>query len=43
MRVSVLLPFRNAATTLDAAIASIAAQTLGEWELILNGVDVTDV
>ena len=35
MRVSVLLPFRNAATTLDAAIASIAAQTLGEWELIL--------
>jgi glycosyltransferase involved in cell wall biosynthesis len=33
--VHVLLPFRNAATTLDAAIASIAAQSLAEWRLLL--------
>ncbi|MBS1938244.1 MAG: glycosyltransferase [Bacteroidetes bacterium] len=34
-RVSVLLPFRNAAPTLDAAIASITTQTFTEWELLL--------
>jgi glycosyltransferase involved in cell wall biosynthesis len=34
-RVSVLLPFRNAAGTLDAAIASMAAQTFTDWELLL--------
>lgn len=34
-RVSVLLPFRNSAETLDAAIASIAAQTFSYWELLL--------
>jgi len=34
-RVSILLPFRNAAATLDAAIASIAAQTFTDWELLL--------
>jgi len=34
-RVSVLLPFRNAATTLDAAIASIVAQTSTGWEVLL--------
>ena len=33
--ISVLLPFRNAAATLDAAIASIAAQSFGQWELLL--------
>ena len=33
--VTVLLPFRNAATTLDAAIASITAQTFTDWELLL--------
>ncbi len=33
--VSVLLPFRNAAATLDAAIASIAKQTFPNWELLL--------
>ncbi|MBL8002034.1 MAG: glycosyltransferase [Flavobacteriales bacterium] len=33
--VTVLLPFRNAARTLDAAIASITAQTLREWQLLL--------
>jgi glycosyltransferase involved in cell wall biosynthesis len=33
--VTVLLPFRNAAHTLDAAIASIASQTYAEWELLL--------
>ena len=32
---SVLLPFRDAAGTLDAAIASIAAQTHRDWELLL--------
>ncbi len=34
-RVSVLLPFRNAAPTLDAAISSIATQTFTDWELLL--------
>lgn len=34
-RVSVLLPFLNAGSTLDAAISSIAAQTLQDWELLL--------
>lgn len=33
--ISVILPFRNSATTLDAAIASIAEQTFGDWELLL--------
>jgi glycosyltransferase involved in cell wall biosynthesis len=32
---SILLPFRNAAPTLDAAIASITAQTFQDWELLL--------
>lgn len=34
-RLSILLPFRNAAPTLDAAIASIAAQTFTSWDLLL--------
>lgn len=33
--VFVLLPFLNAAATLDAAIASIAAQSFRDWELLL--------
>jgi glycosyltransferase involved in cell wall biosynthesis len=33
--VSVLLPYRNAAPTLEAAIASIATQTFSQWELLL--------
>ncbi|MCB9171136.1 MAG: glycosyltransferase [Flavobacteriales bacterium] len=33
--VSVLLPFRNAAATLDAAVVSIATQTFTPWELLL--------
>lgn len=33
--ISVILPFRNAASTLDEAIASIAAQTCTDWELLL--------
>lgn len=33
--VSILLPFRNAAATLDASIASMVAQTYTEWELLL--------
>ncbi|MFZ1694425.1 MAG: glycosyltransferase [Flavobacteriales bacterium] len=33
--VSVLLPYRNASPTLDAAIASIAAQSFSHWELLL--------
>jgi len=32
---SVLLPFRNAAATLDAAIASIAQQTHSNWNMLL--------
>ncbi len=32
---TVLLPFRDTAATLDAAIASIAAQTLTDWKLLL--------
>lgn len=35
MSISVLLPFRNAAATLDAAIRSVAEQTHREWELFL--------
>jgi glycosyltransferase involved in cell wall biosynthesis len=34
-RVSILLPFRNAALTLEAALRSVQAQTLADWELIL--------
>jgi len=34
-RISTLLPFRNAAATLDAAIASMAAQTFTDQELLL--------
>lgn len=33
--IAVLLPFRNAAGTLDAAIASMAAQSFTDWELLL--------
>lgn len=33
--VSVLIPFHNAAPTLDAAIRSIAEQSFPEWELLL--------
>ncbi|HRD52757.1 MAG TPA: glycosyltransferase [Flavobacteriales bacterium] len=33
--VSVLLPVHNSAGTLDAAIASMAAQTFTDWELLL--------
>ena len=33
--VTILLPFRNAAGTLDAAIASIVAQTFTDWALLL--------
>lgn len=32
---SILLPFRNAATTLDAAVQSVVDQTNKEWELVL--------
>lgn len=34
-RLSILLPFHNAAPTLEAAIASIAEQTFTGWELLL--------
>jgi len=34
-QITILLPFRNAARTLDAAIASIAGQTFREWQLVL--------
>lgn len=32
--ISIVLPFRDAAATLDQAIASLRAQSLGDWELI---------
>ena len=35
IRLSILLPFRNAEHTLDAAIASMAAQSFTDWELLL--------
>lgn len=35
METSILLPFHNAATTIDVAVASIAAQTYPDWELLL--------
>lgn len=40
--VSVLLPFHNASTTLDAAIRSIAEQSPREWELLLINNASTD-
>jgi glycosyltransferase involved in cell wall biosynthesis len=33
--ITVLLPFRNAAPTLEDAVGSIAAQSLADWELLL--------
>ncbi len=39
---SILLPFREAGATLDAAIASIAAQTFSNWELLLIDNGSTD-
>ncbi len=33
-RISVLLPFHNAAATIDAAISSIVSQTFSDWELL---------
>ncbi len=32
---TILLPFHNSATTIDVAVASIAAQTYPDWELLL--------
>lgn len=34
-RVSILLPFHNAAATIDGAVASMVAQTFADWELLL--------
>lgn len=33
-RVSIVLPFHNAAATLPACLASLRAQSLGDWELL---------
>lgn len=41
-RVSVVLPFRDAADTLAAALDSIAAQTLRDWECLLIDDGSTD-
>jgi glycosyltransferase involved in cell wall biosynthesis len=41
-RVSVVLPFRNAAGTLPAALDSLAAQTLRDWECLLIDDGSTD-
>jgi glycosyltransferase involved in cell wall biosynthesis len=35
VRVSVVIPARNAAKTLDATLASVAAQTFQDWEVIV--------
>lgn len=40
--VSVLLPFRNASQTLDAAIRSMVEQSLHEWQLLLINNASTD-
>jgi glycosyltransferase involved in cell wall biosynthesis len=40
--ITVLLPFRNAAATLNAAIASIARQTHADWTLLLIDNGSTD-
>lgn len=40
--VSILLPYRDAAPTLDAAIGSITGQTYPEWELLLIDNGSTD-
>lgn len=42
MDVSVVLPFHDAESTLEAAIASIVGQTFQEWELLLIDNDSTD-
>lgn len=34
-RISILLPYRNAAATLEAAVASMVGQSSAEWELLL--------
>jgi glycosyltransferase involved in cell wall biosynthesis len=41
-RVSVLLPARNAAATVGEAVASVVAQTLDDWELIVVDDGSTD-
>lgn len=41
-KVSVILPFYNAARTLDEAVQSIAEQTLEAWELLLMDNNSTD-
>jgi len=40
--ISIVMPVRNAAATLDAAIGSIRAQTLDSWELIIVDDGSTD-
>ena len=40
--VSILMPARNAAATLDEALASIVGQTFGDWELIVVDDGSTD-
>src|SRR5687768_4094142 len=40
--VSFLIPVRNAAATLDEALASVALQTFGDWEAILVDDGSTD-
>lgn len=43
MKVSILLPFLDAAATLNEAIASMAAQLFNDWELLLVDNASTDV
>lgn len=42
MRISILLPYRDAAGTLDAAVNSLVAQDLAGWELLLIDNGSTD-
>jgi glycosyltransferase involved in cell wall biosynthesis len=42
MRVSILLPYRDATGTLDAAVNSMVAQDLADWELLLIDNGSTD-
>jgi glycosyltransferase involved in cell wall biosynthesis len=42
MRISILLPYRDAAGTLDAAVNSLVAQDLADWELLLIDNGSTD-
>src|SRR5688500_3666177 len=41
-RISIVMPFRNAAATLPEALASVRAQTFADWELLAVNDHSTD-